>query len=179
MALANLLPSVAKLPRTVAHVALSCTVLRSVVHCSHVMSRDRTAPPNSSTARARLAALSEEQGSADSSALPEIKAALDSGHSHESVCECLAADGIKVSARSLASYVSRIRRASTDARDRTVSLRANSKPSAPPQDQASTRTSPESKPRSSEDPLANVRERERKRSGFDYRPELADPKDLI
>jgi hypothetical protein len=29
------------------------------------------------------------------------------------------------------------------------------------------------------DPLANVRERQRKRSGFDYRPELADPKELV
>jgi hypothetical protein len=33
--------------------------------------------------------------------------------------------------------------------------------------------------RSSKDPLANVRERQRKRSGFDYRPESADPKELI
>ena len=47
----------------------------------------------------RLAALSEEQGSADSSALPEIKAALDSGHSHESVCECLPPAGTKSPAK--------------------------------------------------------------------------------
>jgi hypothetical protein len=29
------------------------------------------------------------------------------------------------------------------------------------------------------DPLANMREREKRRAGFDYRPELADPKELI
>jgi hypothetical protein len=33
--------------------------------------------------------------------------------------------------------------------------------------------------RSLVDPLANIRERLAKRTGFDYRPELADPKKLI
>jgi hypothetical protein len=46
--------------------------------------------------------------------------------------------------------------------------------SAPP------RTTPASQPTASvRDPLANLRETEKKRDVFDYRPELADPEKLI
>jgi hypothetical protein len=41
---------------------------------------------------------------------PEIKTALDNGHSLRSICECLAADGLNISVESLPSYISRIRR---------------------------------------------------------------------
>jgi hypothetical protein len=106
-------------------------MLRCVVgYLKSFMSRYRTAHSPGSTARTRHAALSEKKAPEKAAQIralwPEIKMALDTGHSHESVCECLAADGINVSARSLASYISRIRRTSPADRDRAPSIRADS-----------------------------------------------------
>jgi hypothetical protein len=106
-------------------------MLRCVVgYLKSFMSRYRTAHSPGSTARTRHAALSEKKAPEKAAQIralwPEIKMALDTGHSHESVCECLAADGINVSARSLASYISRIRRTSPADRDRAASIRADS-----------------------------------------------------
>jgi len=143
------------------------------------MPRDRTADSSGSAARVRLAELTEKKAAQIRALWPEIKAALDKGHRQESVCECLAADGIIVSARSLASYISRIRRVSTASHDRVTSVRANARTSPGSEEKPSALISPESKLKPLKDPLANVRERQQKRSGFDYRPELADLKDLI
>jgi hypothetical protein len=134
------------------------------------------------TARARLAALREKKPPSKAAQIralwPEIKAALDSGHTLQSVCECLEADGINVDTRSLAVYVSRIRRASAG----NNGLR--SLPVADAQrferDARKPATEPDtSMAKQSAHPLANVRERQHRRSAFDYRPELADPKELI
>jgi len=139
-------------------------------------------PESVATARARLAALREKKPPTKAAQIralwPEIKAALDNGHSLQSVCECLAADGINVNTRSLAVYVSRIRRASAlTAADGSASANRG-QPFAERSTEA-VAEGMEPKPRQSTDPLANVRERHRQRSAFDYRPELADPKKLI
>lgn len=134
------------------------------------------------TARARLAALREKKPPTKAAQIralwPDIKAALDNGHTLQSVRECLEADGINVDTRSLAVYVSRIRRASAANSD------VRSLPSANAERFERERGKPAIEPatstaKQSADPLANVRERQRKRSAFDYRPELADPKELI
>ncbi|SRR5579875_3866931 len=134
------------------------------------------------TARARLAALREKKPPTKAAQIralwPDIKAALDGGHTLQSVCECLEADGINVDTRSLAVYVSRIRRASAG----NTGLRSLPSPNGEQFEREDTQPVTEastSKAKQSADPLANIRDRQGKRSGFDYRPELADPKELI
>ena len=139
--------------------------------------------PAASTARARLAALREKKAPSKAAQIralwPDIKAALDNGHNLQSICECLEADGISVSPRSLASYVSRIRKSSA-----RVGRAGGALSTLRPEPVQGDHSKPlaevaDSKPMQSPDPLANVRDRRGKRSGFDYRPELADPKQLI
>ncbi len=133
-------------------------------------------------ARTRLAALREKKPRTKAAQIrslwPEIKAALDEGHSLQDIAECLAADGITVSVRSLSVYVGRLRKSSDKKLTppgqtvlagnviSTSTAKAETVPADPD-------------PKGSRDPLANVRERQKKRPGFDYRPELADPKQLI
>jgi hypothetical protein len=108
---------------------------------------------------------------------PEIRTALDNGHSLKAVCECLAADGITISVQSLGSYVGRIRRASGLRDNITEAARVlNSTSQATNIQPTATPIPREDQP---VDPLANFRERQGKRPAFDYRPELADAKDLI
>lgn len=161
-------------------------LLKTVVHCCCRKFSMAEIPrqTGTSTARARLAALREKKAPTKAAQIralwPDIKAALDSGHNLQSVCECLEADGLIVTPRSLASYVSRIRKSSTTVdralgapspvRADTLSKEERRKSLAQVADQ---------KPEQSRDPLANIRDRQGKRSGFDYRPELADPKELI
>jgi hypothetical protein len=134
------------------------------------------------TARARLAALREKKPPTKAAQIralwPDIKAALDGGHTLQSVCECLEADGINVDTRSLAVYVSRIRRASA-VESGVRSLPAANAERFEREGRKSANEQPTSMAKQSADPLANVRDRQRKRSAFDYRPELADPKELI
>ncbi len=130
-------------------------------------------PPQN--ARTRLAALREKKPPTKAAQIrslwPEIRTALDNGHSLKAVCECLAADGIVVSVQSLGSYVARIRRKSI--RPAAQHL-ANSTPAAEPK--ALSVLAARDEPT---DPLANVKQRQAKRPAFDYKPELADAKDLI
>ena len=148
-----------------------------------LMSLDTTAR-HRQNARTRLAALREKKPRTKAAQIralwPDIKAVLDKGHSLKTVCDCLLADGIVITVHTLGSYITRIRR---------KSLRGEILTSSPIED-------PEESPKEkqnvgpltatvkvavdkSSDPLANVRARLGKRTGFDYRPELADPKELI
>jgi hypothetical protein len=135
------------------------------------------APQN---ARTRLAALREKKPPTKAAQIralwPEIRTALDNGHSLKAVCECLAADGLAVSVQSLGSYIGRIRRASGQGDKINASRVLNSTSQATGIQPAATPISREDQP---VDPLANVRERQGKRPAFDYRPELARAKDLI
>lgn len=73
--------------------------------------RSDTWPP---LARSRLAALREKKPARKSAQIravwPDIKAALDSGHSLKAVCECLEATGVTVTVPALAVYIGRIRK---------------------------------------------------------------------
>jgi hypothetical protein len=113
---------------------------------------------------------------------PDIRTVLDNGHSLKTVCECLAADGIEVTVQSLGSYLARIRKRSA----RLEMIASQALPQAdddstvPMKDCEPTQTLANAGERpAARDPLANVRERQAKRPAFDYRPELADSKDLI
>ena len=92
------------------------------------------------------------------------------------MCDCLAADGITVSVQSLGSYIGRIRRDPGKAE--------SAAPSPVLADPGSTRAIERVavlpvREEKSNDPLANVKQRQTKRPAFDYKPELADAKDLI
>jgi hypothetical protein len=135
-------------------------------------------------ARTRLAALREKKPPTKAAQIrnlwPEIKSALDNGHSLKAITECLAADGIAVSVRSLSAYVGRIQRSSIGTNKLTPPNRVAAAGNVVPSSTGKSATvSAQANPDGLRDPLANIRERRRKRPGFDYRPELADPKDLI
>jgi hypothetical protein len=136
------------------------------------MSSSRT----SQNARTRLAALREKKPPSKAAQIralwPEIRTALDNGHSLQAVCDCLAADGIAVSAQSLGSYIGRIRRSESA----TLSPVVADSGSPRAGDRVAVLPVREEK---SNDPLANVKQRQTKRPTFDYKPELADAKDLI
>jgi hypothetical protein len=144
--------------------------------------RSQNPQTNQQSARARLAALREKKAPTKAAQIralwPEIKVALDNGHTLKSVCDCLEGDGIKITVQTLGSYVTRMRR-------NMVALET-ALPGGTSEDSRAARIlTPPPAPRAtsvaekSADPLANVRERQHKRSAFDYRPELADPDKLI
>jgi hypothetical protein len=147
------------------------------------MARESLQAPRQN-ARARLAALREKKPlrkAAQIRALwPEIKGALDNGHSLKAVCDCLEADGISISVQTLGSYITRMRKKSVRVETAPVSGPATTEESSLPRPVAG-RSSREAtaKRAKSANPLANVRDRQTKRAAFDYRPELADPKELI
>jgi hypothetical protein len=148
------------------------------------MTRNAGPEARLSAGRSRLAALREKKPAGKPDQIralwPDIEAALEQGHSFKMVCDRLEADGIQVTPRSLAPYVSRIRRKSIAVDCRTKSLPANSQESATRvHNAAQTTKTLESKSSKSPDPLANIREKQAKRTAFDYRPELADPQELI
>ncbi len=105
-------------------------------------------------------------------AWPEIKAALDRGHTLKAVHQRLQECGIAIGYRHLSSYVGRLRRRDQLAGGpsfRVAEARVVAKPTAEAviADQGGR------------DPLANVRERTRKRPGFNFSDEPADEKKLI
>lgn len=132
-----------------------------------------------SNARSRLAALGEKKPRTNAAQLrllwPEIKTALDKGHTLKAVCECLEADGLKMSIYTLGSYVARMRRSSPEPAQPLAVVPILSTLSVVEGD----RTKGNGEQERSADPLANVRKSQAKRPGFDYRPELADPDKLI
>ena len=143
------------------------------------------APTTKTNARSRLAALREKKPRTKAAQIrslwPEIKAALDNGHSLQDIAECLAADGVAVNVRSLSVYVGRLRKNSTATKEPTRPSHTASGRNVviPSSTGKSQNSSADENPNGSRDPLANVRERQKKRPGFDYRPELADPKELM
>ena len=140
------------------------------------------AQPALSAARSRLAALGEKKPRSKAaqfrSLWPEIRVALDNGHTLKAICECLEAGGLEMSIYTLGSYIARMRRNSTalpaapaSGPDHTIAA-----DSIRIQDPKADRSvGHENRP----DPLANLRKSEGKRPAFDYRPELADPDKLI
>jgi hypothetical protein len=136
------------------------------------------------TARSRLAALGEKKPCTIAAHLrmlwPEINAALERGNSLKAVCECLEADGLKLSVRSLGSYVTRLRRSATQVASVPQPGRMPTSINAGNQSLRVSKHKDESiADQSPPDPLSNLRRSQAKRPAFDYRPELADPDKLI
>lgn len=111
-------------------------------------------------------------------AWPEIQASLASGRKMQEIWEALQLDGIEMSYGQFRTYVWRIRKkgvpAAVSAASASVAAPASNAASEPPG--PPLQLGPTVNVR---DPLANIREAERKRVVFDYRPELADPDKLI
>ncbi len=107
--------------------------------------------------------------------------ALDRGHSLRVICECLNADGVAVNEKTIAVYIGRMRKrgGQKTTGPSSVTPATDKMPVAPMPTPVQTATPIELNAKKPRDPLANVRERLAKRPGFDYRPELADPKKLI
>jgi hypothetical protein len=97
---------------------------------------------------------------------PEIRAALEGGQSLRTVRQWLADEGLAISYGCLSSYVSRIRR-----RQSVPEIAVEPKPEnrQAPQPQPSHDASAQVEDHLG-DPLRNVKDRGRKRPGFDYPP---------
>lgn len=146
------------------------------------MARNESLQAPRQNARSRLAALREKKPPRKAAQIrglwPEIKAALDNGHSLKAVCDCLEADGISISVQTLGSYITRMRKKLVPVE--SVVTRRPADPDELPAPERDTHSKPAgSKLNKPSSPLANVRGRQGRRSAFDYRPELADPKKLI
>ena len=112
-------------------------------------------------------------------AWPEIQAGLAGGRRMHEIWEALQLDGIEMSYGQFRTYIWRIRKKGVPS---AASATASASVAAPASNAGSVQ--PRIAPSSQStvgvcDPLANIRESERKRDSFDYRPELADPKKLI
>lgn len=105
-------------------------------------------------------------------AWPDIKAALDRGHSLRVVQGRLVEAGIPVEYRQLSVYIGRIER-------QHAALTPS--PASPTRAEAPTKRPSPTKPKlaSSDDPLANVRDRTGTPAGFHFDDEPADESKLI
>lgn len=171
---------------TVAPCCICCQLLHPVVFCCRLILIEVVMPSNQSRpslaeARARLAALGEKKPPTTAAQLrelwPEIQRALARRHSLKAICECLKAGGVVLNARTLAAYISRMRRDATLSRAMEIrKQRIAPRPGRAAGAEVSEKGTDLPK---AHDPLANIRESEAKRQVFDYRPELADPEKLI
>lgn len=156
--------------------AVNCRKLSYAVPSSS--NRSDTWPP---TAGNRLAALREKKPQRKAAQIrafwPDIKVALENGHSYHVICECLEAAGILVTVKSLSSYVSRIRKIES-AHKGEITLGRSTEEANPPTQAVQPTAAPREQERN-RDPLANLRERGAGPTSFDYRPESADPNKLI
>ncbi len=148
------------------------------------MARTQTGSPPL-TARSRLAALGEKKPRTKAAHLrmlwPEINAALERGNTLKAVCECLEADGVKLTVSSLGSYLTRLRRNAVKAAPVPKTGRTPTSTDAGKQSlrHSSKDVNESIADQSPPDPLSALRKRQAKRPAFDYRPELADPDKLI
>src|SRR5215831_14016042 len=120
------------------------------------------------TARTRLAALRENTPRTKAARVralwPEIKAALEKGHTLKAVCDCLEADGIAITVQTLGSYLTRIRRNSLRP-DSVVASNDRQCANKPLENEKSSPTLNIKRDRqNSGDPLSNVRDRLGKRT---------------
>jgi hypothetical protein len=115
-------------------------------------------------------------------AWPEIRALLDAGHSLKDIHVWLREIGIEIGYARLSDYTGKLRRRDqatadavpVDANRQTFSVGIGRTASSLP---ASSEQQPEGSERK-DDPLGNIRDRERRQPGFQYNAE-PDPKKLI
>jgi hypothetical protein len=133
--------------------------------------------------RARLRERPRTKAGQVRQAWPEIKALLDSGHSLKDVCAWLNEIGIAIGYARLSDYLCRLkRREQAAALTGTVQpvpelVRVAEHPLPPENTSRESRTEP-GRTIAANDPLANVREREDRRPGFQFNSE-PDTKKLI
>ncbi len=110
-------------------------------------------------------------------AWPDIKAALELGHSLKAIHHRLNESGIQISYRTLSLYLGRVR--NQDARNRAHQISAGTAPPLPrPADpEPNNRSSGEPIP--NRDPLANFRQLDSKRPGFHFDEAPPDLKKLV
>lgn len=121
------------------------------------------------SARTRLAGLRETKPPKKAAQIralwPEIKLALDEGHSLKAVYDCLQADGIIISVQTLGSYITRMRRKSAPALRLTPAI--DNKPGAETKDAGRVAHPAESDREKPFDPLANIRREQVKKRNSD------------
>lgn len=121
------------------------------------------------SARTRLAGLRETKPPKKAAQIralwPEIKLALDEGHSLKAVYDCLQADGIIISVQTLGSYITRMRRKSAPALRLTPAI--DNKPGAETKDAGRVGHPAESDREKPFDPLANIRREQVKKRNSD------------
>ena len=110
-------------------------------------------------------------------AWPDIKAALELGHSLKTIHQRLNESGIPISYRTLSLYLGRVRKQGTGKPASPISSRSTPPipgPAGPEYDAGSSTKRSEKR-----DPLANLRELNRKRPGFHFDEGPPDLKKLI
>jgi hypothetical protein len=128
--------------------------------------------------RARLGEKPRTKAGQIRQAWPDIKALFDAGHSLKDIWVWLNECGIQIGYARLSHYTGQLRR-----RDQSVASperpRASDHPLQPSNEGSSREVAIEvEKPSAPVDPLANIREREERRPGFQYNSE-PDVKKLI
>ncbi len=106
--------------------------------------------------------------------LPAIESAIANGQSNKQICDWLNEEGVRISNKALPVYLRRIReqKAATTVAKSIDPVRAIE--SVAPRE-AHPKPTPAEKP---PDPLANLRDRQQNRPGFNYDPEIK-PEKLI
>ncbi len=133
-------------------------------------------------ARARMAAKGKIKPATKAGAVralwPAIQAAIDNGQSLKCIRDWLAEEGVDLTYNQLTSYIGRIRRRESQAKsalpqagESTASAEiVGSKGSEPTTPVPNQRPADER----ADDPLANVRARQQKRSTFEYNPDFKE-----
>ncbi len=160
-------------------------MLLTIVDCSLTLLTSvgfmAKAVDSASTDLSRLRALRGEKPATQMGqvrwAWPDIKAALELGHSLKTIHQRLNESGIPIGYRTLSLYLGRVRRQGTGKPAPQMSGRSTSpipRPADPEYDAGSS-----TKPSVKRDPLANLRELNRKRPGFHFDEGPPDLKKLI
>ena len=109
---------------------------------------------------------------------PAIQAALDNGQSLKSIRDWLAEEGVDLTYNQLTSYVGRIRR--RESKGKSAPPQAGESTAGPKlvssegSDPIAPAPSPPPFAERADDPLANVRARQQKRSTFEYNPDFKE-----
>lgn len=110
-------------------------------------------------------------------AWPDIKAALEFGHSLKAIHQRLNESGIQISYRTLSLYLGRVR--NQDARNAAHQMSPGTPPPLPRPADPEPNNRSSSEPIPNRDPLANLRQLDSKRPGFNFDEGPPDLKKLV
>lgn len=131
-------------------------------------------------ARMRMAAKGKIKPATKSGAVralwPAIQAAIDNGQSLKTIRNWLAEEGVDLTYNQLTSYVGRIRRRKYQSKSAQLWAGESAADAKPVGNEGSEPPTPVPSPRAeyADDPLANVRARQQKRSTFEYSPDFKE-----